>query len=161
MKTYKVLLVSMVIFGLMIGGALTLLTQAQIEVASISCLPPVVALEDPIIEAFKITLTLPKGYNHEDIDPSTILVGGVVPMMEEEGWPKIKKNYFKFNVDGGSLMYWVILPEIWHMAPGPAEWVNIDITVTGELYDGTPFEGTFTLRVRTEDNDNNNGVPPP
>ena len=143
----------MVVFGLLIGGVFTLQTRAQIE-ATAKCTPPRVSLEDPAPESFKITLTLPNHYSHEDIDPSTLLVGGVVPMMEEEGWPKIKKNYFKFKVDGEQLMYWVVLPQIWHMTPPPATWVDVDITVTGELYDGTPFEGSFTLMLRTEPNDN-------
>jgi len=158
MKTYKVLLVSMVVFGLLIGGVFTLQTRATTVEATAKCTPPRVSLEDPAPQDFKITLTLPKGYKHEDIDPSTLLVGEVVPMMEEEGWPKIKKKYFKFKVDGEYLMSWVVLPRIWHMAPPPATWVDVDITVTGELYDGTPFEGSFTLMVRTEPNDNNHGI---
>jgi hypothetical protein len=160
MKTYKVLLVSMVVFGLLIGGVFTLQTRADIE-ATATCIPPRVSLEDPAPESAKITLTLPKKYSHEDIDPSTLLVGGIVPMLEEEGWPKIKKNYFKFKVDGESLMNWVVLPEIWHMTPPPATWVEVDIAVTGTLYDGTPFEGSFTLMVRTEPNDNSHGIIPP
>ncbi len=156
MKTSKHLLVTTVIFGLLLGGLLVLQTRANTLQAEASCSPPRYALEDPAPEMFAITLKLPKSYNHEDIDPSTLLVGGVVPMEAEEGWPKIKKNYFKFKVDGQQLVYWVILPQIWHMAPAPATWVDIDLTVTGELYDGTPFQGTFTLPIRTEDTD-----PPP
>jgi hypothetical protein len=156
MKTSKLLLVTTVIFGLLLGGLFVLQTRASTLQAEASCVPPRYALEDPTPESFKITLKLPRPYNHEDIDPSTLLVGGVVSMQTEEGWPKIKKNDFKFKVDGHQLVYWVILPEIWHMAPAPATWVDIEITVTGQLYDGTSFEGTFTLPVRTEDTD-----PPP
>mgnify|MGYP001083486073 FL=1 len=158
MKTFKVLLISMFIFALLMGGLFIVQTQASTIEATAKCVPPRWSLEDPAPESFKITLTLPKPYKHEDIDPSTLLVGEVVPMMEEEGWPKIKKNYFKFKVDGEQLLYWVVLPRIWHMAPPPATWVDIDIAVTGQLYDETPFEGTFTLLVRTE---SLNPGPPP
>lgn len=161
MKAHKVLLISMVIFGLLLGGLFTLQIRASTVEATAKCIPPRVSLEDPAAESFKITLMLPNSYKHEDINPSTLLVGGVVPMLEEEGWPKIKKNFFKFKVDGEFMMNWVVLPRIWHMAPAPATWVDIDITVTGALYDGTAFEGTFTLLVRTEANDNSHGIPPP
>ncbi len=156
MKTSKLLLVTAVIFGLLLGGMLVLQTRANTLQAEASCVPPRYALEDPTPESFQITLKLPKPYNHEDIDPSTLLVGGVASMEAEEGWPKIKRNYFKFKVDGQQLVYWCILPQIWHMAPAPATWVDIDITITGQLYDGTPFQGTVTLPIRTEDTD-----PPP
>ena len=156
MKTYKVLLVSMVIFALLIGGVFTLQTQAQTIEATARCTPFFISLEDPPAEEFRITLTLPKPYKHEDIDPSTILVGGVVTMKDVPDWPKIKKNFFAFKIDGSSLMYYIVLPEIWHMAPPPGAKVDIDVTVTGQLYDATPFEGTFTLTVMTE-----HASPPP
>jgi len=158
MKTYKVLLISILAFALLTGGLVTLQTQALTIEATAKCTPPRVSLEDPAPGEFKITLTLTNPYKHEDIDPSTLLVGEVVPMKEVEDWPKIKKRYFAFKVDGALMMYWVVMPRIWHMAPPPATWVDIDITVTGQLYDGTPFEGTFTLKVRTE---SNNPYPPP
>jgi len=161
MKTHKVLLISMVIFGLLLGGLFTLQITAAIVDVTAKCSPPRVSMEDPIPLSHQITLTLPKSYESEDIDPSTLLVGGVVPMLEEEGWPKVKKTTFRFKVDGEQLWFWVVYPQIWHMAPPPATWVDVDITVTGQFYDGTAFEGTFTLLVRTEANDNNHGIPPP
>jgi len=156
MKAYKILLVSMVVFGLLLGGVFTLQTQAQAIEATARCTPFFISLEDPPAEEFRITLTLPKPYKHEDIDPSTILVGGVVQMKDVPDWPKIKKKFFAFKVDGSSLMYYVVLPEIWHMTPPPGAKVDIDVTVTGQLYDETPFEGTFTLTVMTE-----HASPPP
>ena len=161
MKAHKVLLISMVIFGLLLGGVFSLQTTAAVVDATVKCTPPRVSLEDPIPSDHKITLTLPKPYDHEDINPSTLLVGGVVLMLEEDGWPKIKKKYFKFKVDGEELWSWVILPLMNPNGYPPATWVPIDITVTGMIYDGPEFAGTFTLMVRTEDHDNGLGIPPP
>jgi hypothetical protein len=161
MKTSKVLLITTLIFALLAGGALTLQTHADTITAEVRCTPFTVALEDPITAEYRITIKLPKPYEHEDIDPDSLLVAGVVPMMDVPDWPKIKKTFFAFKIDGNQLMYWVILPYIWHTGVPPKTWVDIDMTVTGELYDGPSFEGAFTMRVRTESNDNSHGVPPP
>lgn len=161
MKTYKVLLISILAFALLVGGLFTPQTQANTIQADVQCTPFFISLEDPIPQEFRITLKLPKPYKHEDIDPSTILVGGVVPMKEVPDWPKIKKNFFAFKVDGEQLMYWIVLPQIWHMAPPPHTRVDIDVTVTGQLYNGEAFEGTFTLTIFTEKPEYDNPHPPP
>ena len=161
MKAYKVLLVSMVIIGLSLGSFLILQSQATTIEATASIAPHRYGLDDPIPMEFRITVRLPNQYNHEDIDPSTLLVGGLVPMKDVPDWPKIKKRGFSFKIDGPSFMDWVVWPRVWHMTPGPREWVPLDITVAGELYDGTQFEGAFTFYVRTASNDNNRSVPPP
>ena len=157
MKTYKTLLVYVVVLALLLGGTLIVVTQAETIQATARCTPPFVSLEDPAPAEFRVTVTLPKPYKHEDIDPDSILVGGVVPVKEVPDWPKVKKNFFAFKIDGNQLMSYVILPLIWHMSPGPGVKVDIDVTVTGQLYDGmTSFEGTFTLTVITE-----HASPPP
>jgi hypothetical protein len=160
MKTSKVLLISTLIFALLVGGALTLQTQASVIPADVRCTPFTVSLDDPIPAEFRITIKLPNPYSPEDIDPDSILVGGVVPMKPVPDWPKTTNKFFAFKVDGYQLMYWVVLPQIWHMGVPPKTWVDIDVTVTGQLYSSEAFEGTFTLRVRTE-NPENPALPPP
>jgi len=160
MKTYKVLLISMVVFGLLVGGVLTLQIRAQTIAADVGCTPKFISLEDPIPQEFRITIKLPKPYNHEDIDPDSIWVGGLVQMKDVPDWPKIKKSFFAFKVDGWDLMYAIVLPQIWHMAYPPLTRVPIDITVTGQLYSGETFQGTFTLTVFTEKPELDNPPPP-
>jgi len=159
MKTYNVLFVSIVAFGLLLGGILILQTEATAISADVRCTPFFISLEDMGPEEFRITITLPKGYKHEDIDPESILVGGSDVMKDVPDWPKVKRNFFAFKADGSKVMMWIVNPAIWHMAPGPGERVDIDVTVTGQLNGGPSFEGTFTFRVMTEHNDNNNGIP--
>jgi hypothetical protein len=163
MKTYKVLLISTLAFALLIGGIFTLQTQASVIQADVRCTPFVLSLDDPTPAEFRITIGLPKPYTPEDIDGSTILVGGLVGMKPVPDWPKITKKFFAFKINGVELMDWVIWPHIWHITPPPQPktWVDIDITVTGELYSGEAFQGTFTMRVRTENPENPEPPPPP
>jgi hypothetical protein len=162
MKTYKVLLISILAFAILTGGLFTLQTQASAIEADVRCTPFTLALDDPIPAEFRITMELPKAYKPEDIDPDSILVGGLVQVKPVPDWPKITKKFFAFKIDGEQLMWWVILPEIWHGYP-PKTWVDIDITVTGQLYEeagGEAFEGSFTMRVRTETPPNEEPPPP-
>lgn len=168
MKTYKVLLISTVVLGLLLGGVLAFQTQASVVQVTARVNPPFYSLEDPIPMYFMITLTnFPKPYKPEDVNASTLLVGSVVPMAtqveESDEWPKIAKNSFKFKVEGDPLMYWVVLPYIWHMGFPPHTRVPIDVTVEGQFYNGQEFQGTFTLTVFTEkpELDPNNPPPPP
>jgi hypothetical protein len=161
MKAYKVLQISILVFALLTGGLFTLQIQANTIHGTARCTPPRQNLDDPPHWAFKITLSLPKSYDHEDIDLSTIMVGGLVPMLDPDpnpDYPKIKSKSVEFRVDGSKLINWVVLPRIWHITPPPSPetWVPVDIEVTGQLYDTTPFEATFTLTVLTEPNE-----PPP
>ena len=115
-----------------------------------------VSLEDPPPEYFRITVKLPAPYKAEDIDPSSILVGGIVQMATIPDWPKVTRNFFAFKVDGPSVVNYIIWPMIWHMAPAPGAKVDLPITVTGQLNDGNAFEGTCYITVMTE-----HASPPP
>jgi len=149
MKINKFLVVSILAFALLTGGLFTLQTQASTIGVTAKCSPHRVSDDEPIPVELRITLTSLGPYEPEEIDPSTLLVGGVVPMLEAEGWPKIKKKSFRFVIDGEALFYGVVYPIIWHMQPLPQTWVDMDITVTGKFEDTTPFVGTFTFHVRT------------
>jgi hypothetical protein len=151
MKTSRVLLISTLIFALLVGGAFTLQILASTINVRARCAPHRLNLENPPPALVYITLWKFDPYLNSDVDPDTILVGGVVPLKEMPGVsPHLTDIHFKFYVDGQKLFYWVIWPAVWHMAPPSKTWVHIDITVTGQFYDSTPFEGTFTISVKTE-----------
>ncbi len=165
MKTYKVLLISTAVLGLLLGGVLAFQTRAEVITLAAVCRPQHYSMEDPTPMYFKITLSdFPKGkiHNTEHVDPATLLVGGVVEMAPGVE-PNITDKHFKFDVIGAQLMDWIVLPQIWHMSPDPHTRVPIDVTVTGQFYDSEAFEGTFTLTVFTEKEelDPNNPQPEP
>jgi hypothetical protein len=89
-----------------------------------------------------------------DIDPSTLLIEGVVaplPGSAHHFW-----FLFCFAVDGTELvdMIWM---KVYHMGIPPGKQRKVPLTITGQLYDGTPFEGTLTVKVYHP----NPGPPPP
>jgi hypothetical protein len=166
MKSRKLLLISVVIFGLLLGGVAILQTRASVVSVTARINPPFYSMEDPIPENLMITLSgIPNPYKPDDIDPDSLLVGGVVEMApivgESDEWPKITKNAFKFKVYGDELMYWVVLPYIWHMGYPPHTRVDIDILVEGQFYSGESFQGTCTLSVFTEKPEYDDPLLPP
>jgi len=90
-------------------------------------------------------------YKPEDIDPRTVLIEGV---LGPKGGPKrtwivhdweLRKWVLRFQVSGGDLID-LLWSKISHMGiPGPS--ATIPLTVTGYLYDGTPFAGTGYMNV--------------
>lgn len=145
-------LVLLVLFGV---GFLTIQPATAIE-ATVNCTPPFLSLEDPPPAEFRVTIKLPTPHKAEDIDPDSIWVEGIIQMKDVPDWPKVTKKFFAFKVDGPSLINWVILSKVGHMAPPPGTKVDVPVTVTGQLYDETPFQGTFEIAVMTE-----HASPPP
>ncbi|MGD8505675.1 MAG: hypothetical protein PVF15_03315 [Candidatus Bathyarchaeota archaeon] len=144
------------VFLAMLGIGLLAISPVSAVEATARLTPPFYSMEDPAPESFKITLTPPSPYTAYDVDPSTILVEGIVTMLPIPDWPKVTKRSFSFKVDGTALLNWVILPKIWHMAPAPGSKVDVTFTVTGEFYDSTPFYATCEITVMTE-----HASPPP
>jgi len=78
------------------------------------------------------SIELPESYDVRNIDVSTILLNDVVTAQRS----KVCGNRMKASFDRSSVT--TLLPQI-----GETE-----LTVTGALFDGTPFEGSDTIRVR-------------
>lgn len=79
---------------------------------------------------FTAFIDLPEGYDEEEIDISTV---------ECEGAPALKG----MMADDGRLIVKFDREYLSDVPTGDA----VELTVTGELTDGTPFEGSDTIRV--------------
>ena len=84
-------------------------------------------------------IELPEGYDVNDINVSTILLEDAIPAKlhptkigdhDNDGIPDLRVKFDRSEVQA-------------ILEPGE----EVEITVTGELYDGTPFEGSDTIRV--------------
>jgi len=143
--TIGYLLVLLTLLGV---GILIVQTMASVT-ATVRITPFLISEEDPAPELYRVTMTLPKssGYKPSDIDPATVLVEGI-PMATIPDWPKVTKNFFAFKVDGPTLTD-IIWGKIWHIGPPPGSKTDVTITVTGQFYDTTTFQGTCQVTFMT------------
>jgi hypothetical protein len=98
----------------------------------------------------------------EDIDASTVLLeGSVAPTStwieyRVNGKPKLFAAMFDGNAVKGLL--WYMIGHMGISMPKPWNPLIIHLTITGQLDDGTPWEGTATVLVS---NWASGGAPPP
>ena len=86
-----------------------------------------------------VYIELPESYNVEEIDIATVMLNGIVPALahptdagdyDSDG---VSDLMVKFDRSDGQDV----------LEPGN----EVELTVSGELTDGTPFEGADTIRV--------------
>lgn len=165
-KSAKTTLIYVAVLSLLLGTAVFIQFQASatLVTANVKFEPRKIDLGAPSPKELQVTLWFSgkyKDYNVSDIDGRTILVEGVLE--PKGGWKhmKIVDNTLIFEVDGPGLVDLVIWPKIYHMGivdPNPNRPFKIPITVTGQFNYGTPFEGTYEIRVMIPSNP---GPPPP
>jgi len=84
-------------------------------------------------------ITLPEGYSVEDIVLETVEVEGI-----PAEWGEIQNGVLMVKVD--RVMVQNTLTGMIDYEEG-VKFYDIELTVTGELTDGTPFEGNDTIRI--------------
>ena len=151
MKTATAMtLVYLFVFSVMVGGLLVApMATASTISATVTIDPEKMNLRDPP-ESWQspsmiATIKFPKPDRKRlmDIDNSTVLLDGVIPLYKEDMSPGKYKAFFDKQVVIDHL--WL---ELIHMGyDEPFKNVKVELTVTGNLNDGTPFEGSDTILV--------------
>uniref|UniRef100_A0A7V3VU39 T9SS type A sorting domain-containing protein n=1 Tax=candidate division WOR-3 bacterium TaxID=2052148 RepID=A0A7V3VU39_UNCW3 len=110
------------------------LAEVRISYATAGIIPATVRIEPEVINLkshgkFTAFITLPPGYNHSNIDLSTVECEGAHAI---SGHATPEFYIAKFNIQ-----------DLVGVIPGPA----VEFRVNGKLYDGTDFSGVDTVRV--------------
>jgi hypothetical protein len=84
----------------------------------------------------------PEGYDVEDINVPTVRLGAV-----QAAWGNVEGNKLMVKFDR-QLVIDDIWAQLYHMEiPLTKEGVEVELTIKGELTDGTPFRGSDKIRV--------------
>ena len=98
-------------------------------------------------------LQLPEVYNPEDIDATTILLNETIsPILDPKYDFVTDSSEYIVDHDGDGILERMVKfnrTEVasWICIDLGIEYGNVTLTITGELFDGTPFEGKDTIKV--------------
>jgi len=84
-------------------------------------------------------IELPECYEVSNINITTVRLETI-----PAAWGNVEGNKLMVKFDRQAVGY--ILSGLYHMAPPPAK-NYVELTITGEFFDGTSFEGSDTIRV--------------
>jgi len=128
--------------SLVVGVLVSTAPSAAITVEEVEIHPETLNLESNG-RWITVFTSLPEEYEVSDINVTTVQLG-IIPA----AWGKVGGNKLMVKFDRQMLIDYIWAYKLYHMQiPIPQEGVEVDLTVSGELYDGTPFEGSGTIRV--------------
>jgi hypothetical protein len=136
-------LVITVLLGLIIlGGYAAAMSQAAVVEVKVLYLPWVVDLAKPPTCGIYAIIYPPRGYNPRDINPDKILLEDMLaPIHEASCWIWFVAEFSPREIVG------IIWAKIYHMGL-PSGMHVINLKITGEFKNGTPFEGIGKMLVK-------------
>ncbi len=154
-----------VLIFLSVGTLLMPGVTALIEAFSVTFEPKTMDLNNPdeLVTA-TIRFKAAKGEDQlvVEINTSTVLLEGTVPAVTGSNSTGTSPPEYRCDFDGPSVRN-VMWLKIYHvgMPPNPQGNYVVDLTITGELYDGTPFTGTGHIQVKPKKTSSPPPPPPP
>ncbi len=156
---------SVVLIVLSVGTLLMPGATALIEAFTVTFEPRYMDLYNPD-ELVTVTILFKSAHGEDqrvvEINTSTVLLEGTVPAITGSNFTATKPPEYRCDFDGPSVRN-VMWLKIYHdgMPPNPQGNYVVDLTITGELYDGTPFTGTGHIQVKPKKTDPAPPPPPP
>jgi hypothetical protein len=136
--TYTILLALIIV-----GGSVVATSHAEIVKVTVRYLPWRVNLAKPPTCGILAIIDPPRGYSPRDINPDKILLENMLaPVDTKSLW-----FWFIARFDSHAVID-IIWAKISHMGIIPPGTYTIDLKVTGEFNDGTPFEGVGKMLVK-------------
>jgi hypothetical protein len=155
MKTRKLTLISSVMLALLVVGAVVLISssgQDPLVPDQVKLVPKHIDMENTGIFQVQIKLSDAAGnVVVEEIDPSTVLLDGMVAPANTwvEYLPNGKPKNFIAEFDGGAVkgLIWYLIGHMGLTMPNPWNPLPIRLAITGQLYDGTSWEGSGIVLI--------------
>ena len=151
MRVSALALMFAVAFSLLLAGSLLMpMAIADIKASTVKFEPEYMDLNNPD-EIVKVTIRFEPKYSGQElnINASTVLLEGSLPIISGSNSTGTKPAEWRANFDGQSVAN-IMWTKIYHVGtpPNPQGNYVVDLTVTGNLYDGTPFSGTGHIKVK-------------
>ena len=166
MKSAALTLVFSILFmAIIVGTVLMPAATATIEAFSVAFEPKKMDLSNPE-EIVTATIKFKSAHGEDqrvvEIDTATVLLEGSVPAIPGSNSTGTQPPEYSCDFDGYAVRD-VIWLKIYHMGTplNPQGNYVVDLTITGELYDGTPFTGTGHIQVKPHKADCPPPPPPP
>jgi len=156
---------SAVLILLSVGTLLMPGATALIEAFSVTFEPKYMDLNNPD-ELVTVTIRFKSAHGEDqrvvEINTSTVLLEGTVPAVTGSNSTGTSPPEYRCDFDGSSVRN-VMWLKIYHvgMEPNPQGNYIVDLTITGDLYDGTPFTGTGHIQVKPKKTSSSPPPPPP
>jgi len=148
MKSSLLTLVFSVAFVALLTTTFFMPASATIVAESVKFEPKYMDLTNPE-EIVTATIRFGDPYSEEvlNIDPATVLLEGSLPLLSWNTGTKPPEFIADFD---GYMVRDILWAKVYHMGamePNPHGKYMVYLTITGELYDETPFTGTGHIKV--------------
>ena len=143
---------SVALLVLILGIFLIPAVEATIEAFSVTFEPKTMDLYDPD-ELITVTIRFKSAHGEDqrvvEIDTTTVLLEGSVTPIPGSNSTGTKPPEYRCDFDGYAVRD-VLWMKIYHegLPPNPQGIYVVHLTITGNLYDGTPFSGEGHIQVK-------------